>query len=123
MVLKYSSFVRYILFFLTLFVIIFAIKVYINNFSIKREIANIESQIKKMEENIYFNQNFYFKYLDSSYFKYFLYHKNNLILSGEKKIKIKQIEIDNKNISSNNFKSNNRMKYIFIKIRKIFSDN
>ncbi len=120
MVLKYSSFVRYILFFLTLFVIIFAIKVYINNFSIKREIANIESQIKKMEENIYFNQNFYFKYLDSSYFKYFLYHKNNLILSGEKKIKIKQIEIDNKNISSNNFKSNNRMKYIFIKIRKNF---
>ncbi len=89
---KYSRETRYLLFFLTLFFMIFTVKVYINNFNIESSIDNIKLQVQNYKEKTAFLEKFYKNYLSWDKSNFFSYHEENIPLSNEYIVKFKEKE-------------------------------
>lgn len=66
-----------------LIAMIVATKTYINYSSITEAIDKVKYDIKYVEDEIAYSENFLEKYLDSDYADYFLAHKNNVLFDWE----------------------------------------
>ncbi len=66
--------IRYILFIASIITWILSAKIFIGNFSIKKEIQDTINQGKETEENTLWKKNFEEKYLNSEYASYFSKH-------------------------------------------------
>ncbi len=94
---KYNRYIRYSLFFITLFWLIASIKVYLNNFSIDKNINETIHQTKDYESKTEFEKKFYKNYLSWDYSNFFMSHENDILFSWEVIIKL----IDNNELSWN----------------------
>lgn len=81
--LKYSRYIRYGVFWLTMFLMIFSVKIYLNNFSIESNISHIKTDTQLEYQQLYFKDNFYKWYLTGSFWKFFMQHENNITLPWE----------------------------------------
>ena len=84
LILQYSGILKYGLLFINFFLMIFAVRIYINYATIIENTEAIGAQQKNVENQIIYTENFQLKYLDSEHAKYFLYHENTLLFPGEK---------------------------------------
>lgn len=75
------------------FVMILAIKTYVNYNVIEQEIEKVNDSIESINQEIAYSENFYKKYLDSDYANYFLAHKNNSLFNWEVIIRLIDTEI------------------------------
>ena len=128
-IIKYWYFIRYIFFFITLFIIVFSFKIYLNSLLLDKQINTLHEDVKSILLEKSYNLNFYNKYLNSEYSKYFIYHENGYIFPDEKKIFFSDyIFMKNKKYNSINIYNSdnsddfNRYKFIYNKI-KIIIDN
>ena len=64
---KNSRQIRYVLFFLTLFMMIFTIRTYLNHFEIQTSIEQTQEDIKSVEKETAFIEKFKLNYLDTKY--------------------------------------------------------
>ncbi len=89
---KYPNRIKYGLLVASVFIMVLAIRTYINYVSIEEAIAHaiVQKQIKTDE--LYFTQNFLVSYEASDYASYFLQHENNMLLRNEFIIKFEEIE-------------------------------
>jgi outer membrane protein assembly factor BamD (BamD/ComL family) len=60
---------------------IIATKTYLNYNTIIEAIDSVKHDIKYVEDEIAYSQNFLEEYLDSEYADYFLAHKNNVLFN------------------------------------------
>jgi len=80
---KYSTRIKYLLLFLSLIFMIFAIRSYLNNIAILDAIESVEKEKKSKTDEINFTQNFLIKHLWSDYADYFLAHENSILYKNE----------------------------------------
>ena len=74
--LGYSRIIRYVLFFLTLILLIFTVKVYLNDFNLWNSISDEEKNQKDIDTQNSFEKNFYKRYLESNDSPFFMAHDN-----------------------------------------------
>lgn len=86
---RYSSRIKYWWSVFLFFLVIIAVKTYINFITIKNTIQSTNIEIRKTEEKIAFTENFLLNYLDSEYSSYFLAHENNNLFDWEYIIQLK----------------------------------
>lgn len=87
---KYSTWIKYGGSFLAFFLLIIAVRTYINFTTIQNTISSTEYEILQTEDKIAFTENFLLKYLDSEYASYFLAHENNNLFAWEYIIQLKE---------------------------------
>jgi len=80
---KYSNYLKYWLFVLAGFFMLFAIRSYLNNIAILDAIDWVEQEKISKTDEINFTQNFLLKYLWSDYADYFLAHENSILYKNE----------------------------------------
>lgn len=80
---KYSTQLKYWLLFAVIFLMIFAIRSYLNNIAILDAIDWVENEKLAKTDEINFTQNFLIKYLWSDYADYFLAHENSILYKNE----------------------------------------
>lgn len=80
---KYSNYLKYWLFILSGFFMLFAIRSYLNNIAILDAIDWVEQEKISKTDEINFTQNFLLKYLWSDYADYFLAHENSILYKNE----------------------------------------
>jgi hypothetical protein len=85
---------------------IIATRTYINYNTIIEAIQKVEYDIKMIEDEIAYSENFLKQYLDSEYAEYFLAHKSNILFDGEYIVRFQSPTQENKPID-NNTKNNN----------------
>ncbi len=89
----YSRIFRYILFFVTLAMMIFSFSVRNANKKLTKQISKIDSQIKQLRNKMYFEKNFYSKFLQNSWLSYMIIsHKNWIPVNWEIVIRLRQKE-------------------------------
>ncbi|UFX82570.1 hypothetical protein [Candidatus Absconditicoccus praedator] len=86
---KNSRQIRYVLFFLTLFMMIFTIRTYLNHFEIETSIQQTKDEIERVEKETAFMENFKVNYLDSDYGKYFMAHESSITTPDETVVRIR----------------------------------
>ncbi len=91
--LKNSRQIRYIIFFITVFMIISAVRVYISHFETVESIQQTSDDIEFYEEKIAFMEKFELPYLESDYSKKFIAHEANITRADQKIIKFKYEQI------------------------------
>lgn len=94
---KYSRELRYVLFFVTAFLVIATVKVYVNNINIDNSILDNVKQQKYYKEREAFENNFYLKYLSWDQSLFFFSHENNVIFSWENIVKFTDLEKNKSN--------------------------
>lgn len=82
-ILKYPSRVKYGLIIANAFIILVAVKMYINYVSIEDTIGNTILQRQQETNKTNFMQNFLLNYEKSEYARYFLQHENNILWPWE----------------------------------------
>lgn len=87
---NYGTAIKYTLIVLIPILFILDAKTYINYMTIQDSITNVKEEIKLLDEEIAYNENFLDPYLDSDYAIYFLSHKNNILFDGEYIIKFEE---------------------------------
>lgn len=80
---KYSTQLKYWLLLTAIFLMILAIRAYLNNIAILDAIAWVEEEKLAKIDEINFTQNFLIKYLWSDYADYFLAHENSILYKNE----------------------------------------
>ncbi|NCO97912.1 hypothetical protein GW864_01895 [bacterium] len=90
-ILRHPIRIKYGLVIANVFIILIAVRMYINYTTIEDAIQNtiIQSQQKTLE--LAFSQNFLLNYEKSEYAQYFLQHENNILGRGEFIIKFEQM--------------------------------
>jgi len=90
-ILRHPIRIKYGLAIANVFIILIAVRMYINYTTIEDAIQNtiIQSQQKTLE--LAFSQNFLLNYEKSEYAQYFLQHENNILRRGEFIIKFEQM--------------------------------
>ena len=81
--LKYSRKIRYIMFFLTLMMMIFSIREYMNHYEMEQSIVETEQERHQIEEETNFMQKFQLNYLESEYWERFMAYERNITLEDE----------------------------------------
>lgn len=92
LILKYPSHIKYWLLVLAIFVMIIAIKNYLNYDSILLEIDEVKNNNNKTQQQILYTKNFLVPYLSSSYADYFLAHENSILYKTEQVIKFEFVD-------------------------------
>ena len=87
---NYGTLIKYSLIVLLPILIILDAKTYINYMTIQDSISAVKEDVKLLDEEIAYNENFLDPYLDSDYAIYFLSHKNNILFDGEYIIKFEE---------------------------------
>ncbi len=82
-ILKHWNKIKFIWAFFALIVMIIATRTYINYNTIIEAIAKVNNDIKMVEDEIAYSNNFLKHYLDSEYADYFLAHKSNILFNWE----------------------------------------
>ena len=109
---------------LTILAMIVAARTYITYNSIIEAINNVNHNIRAVEHEIAYSNNFLKYYLDSEYSDYFLAHKNNILFNWEFIIKFQaplENEKEEKNIENKNIiqtPQESRQHFIKSKIHK-----
>jgi len=86
----YSRIFRYILFFVTLAMMIFSFSVRNANKKLTKQISKIDSQIKQLRNKMYFEKNFYSEFLQNSWLSYMIIsHKNWIPVNWEIVIRLR----------------------------------
>ena len=88
---KYPNRIKYGIIILDFFVMMFAIKTYVNYVSIETAIEDAIIQQQQQTDELAFTQNFLVNYEKSDYAKYFLEHENNMLLDREYIIKFEEL--------------------------------
>lgn len=100
---KYSFYLRYWLFFITLFIAVFSIKEYLNHIQLEEAMLNRQIERDELMDEKLFMEKFQDNYLKSDYVNMFMRHENNILTEWEYKIKIVQKDIiDNEAIEKIN---------------------
>ena len=74
---------RYIIFFLTLFFVLYGVQAYLNKQNMEVAITEIQNDIDYTKNEIAFIKNFERPYLESERADYYLGHENGVIYDGE----------------------------------------
>lgn len=82
-ILKHWNKIKFAWIFLSIIVMIIAIRTYINYNTIIEAIQKVKYDIKMVEDEIAYSNNFLTHYLDSEYSDYFLAHKSNILFNWE----------------------------------------
>ncbi len=80
---KHQSLFRWIVFFVEIIFLLFIIKSYINYWNIEQAIIKEKQDTQKIQEHIYYLNNFQKKYLNSEYSQYLLWHENKRFFDKE----------------------------------------
>ncbi|HOG15487.1 MAG TPA: hypothetical protein PK674_02765 [Candidatus Absconditabacterales bacterium] len=121
---KHGNTIKIISTLLTILAMIVAARTYITYNSIIEAINNVNHNIRAVEDEIAYSNNFLKYYLDSEYSDYFLAHKNNILFNGEFIIKFQaplENEKEEKNIENKNIiqtPQESRQHFIKSKIHK-----
>ncbi|MFZ2150602.1 MAG: hypothetical protein WAZ12_04195 [Candidatus Absconditicoccaceae bacterium] len=97
---KYSTQLKYGLLFAVIFLMIFAIRSYLNNIAILDAIDGVENEKLAKTDEINFTQNFLIKYLGSDYADYFLAHENSILYKNEYILRL-DMNIQQKDLTGN----------------------
>lgn len=94
---KYSRHIRYILFFLTIILMVTSIKVYLNDSNIAKSIQEELEEEQDLQQKNYFEKNFYLTYLSWSdwwikYADFFMRHDNRVVKDQEQIIEFSIFE-------------------------------
>jgi len=81
--LRNSTYRRYGIFIITLFLWLYTMQAWINYKSIQDSILQEKQQIINLQEEIDYMQRRYQEYLESDYASYFLWHENGQLYQGE----------------------------------------
>jgi cell division protein FtsL len=76
---SHSTVLKWILFLVSLLLMLMAIQIYMNYITIIENTENIKKQNSKVQEEIDYINNYQLKYLDSNHAKTFLSHENNIL--------------------------------------------
>ncbi len=90
---KYSLYLRYWLFFVTLFIAVFSIKEYLNHTQLEEAMLNREIQWAELLDEKLFMEKFQTNYLKSDHVSMFMRRENNILVEWEYKIKIVEKDI------------------------------
>jgi hypothetical protein len=85
---KYSLYLRYWLFFITLFIAVFSIKEYLKHSEIEKAMTERKIEWAQLLEEKLFMEKFQYNYFKSNYVNMFIRHENNILSEWEYKIKI-----------------------------------
>ena len=88
--LRKTTYLRYLIFILTVFFSYYSIRAVSNNRTIDASIAEVQQANEELEQEILFKQNFYKNYLESKYASYFLWHENGQLFDDEQIIRIRR---------------------------------
>jgi len=83
---------RYIIFFLTLFFVLYGVQAYLNKQNMDVAIVEIRQEIKKTKDEIAFIKNFERPFLESERADYYLWHENGIIYDRERVIRLRNRE-------------------------------
>ena len=89
---KYPNRIKYGIFVLDIFVMILAIRTYVNYVSIETAIEDAVVEQQTKTDELAFTQNFLVNYEKSDYAKFFLQHENNILLDNEYIIKFEEMQ-------------------------------
>lgn len=89
---KYPTHVKYWLLVISLFVMIVAIKNYLNYDNILYEIDLVKVNTNKTQQQILYTEKFLMPYLGSSYADYFLAHENSILYEKEDVVKFEFVD-------------------------------
>jgi hypothetical protein len=92
--------------FFAVIAMIIATRTYINYNTIIEAIEKVEDDIKMVEDEIAYSEDFLKQYLDSEYAEYFLAHKSNILFDGEYIVRFQSLTQEDK-IKDNNTKNDN----------------
>lgn len=84
----YGNKIKVIWWIIAVWAMIIAVQTYVNYSTIVDEEKKVNQDIKALEQEIAYSQNFYIRYLDSDYSSYFLAHKNNILFDWEYVLKL-----------------------------------
>ena len=82
-ILNYPNRIKYSLIIANIFIILIAVRIYINYVSIEDTITNTIQQSEQKRLELAYNQNFVLNYEKSKYAQYFLQHENNILSRWE----------------------------------------
>ena len=89
---KYPTHVKYWLLVISIFVMIVAIKNYLNYDNILYEIDLVKMNTDRTQQQILFTEKFLVPYLWSSYADYFLAHENSILYAKEDVVKFEFVD-------------------------------
>lgn len=92
LLLKYPSHIKYGLMIFVIFLMIIAVKNYLNYDNILFEIDEVKKNTNRVQQQIVYTENFLVPYLNSSYADYFLAHENSILYKWEEVIKFEFVE-------------------------------
>ncbi|MEF2175698.1 MAG: hypothetical protein V3575_04450 [Candidatus Absconditabacteria bacterium] len=100
---KYTRVSRYVILVITLIFFVFLIKRLLNVSEQDKYIDEVKISTKTELEKDSYNKNFYMKYLQSDYAKYFKSHEKGITMEGEQIVKFQFLPLSNNNeIESSN---------------------
>lgn len=90
-ILRYPTRIKYSLIIINVFVLLIAVRMYINYVAIEDTIQDTINQTKEWERELAYSKNFLINYEKSKYAKYFLQHKNNILSKWEFIVKFEKM--------------------------------